>query len=168
MKALYALYSDPDAAQHAVEELRRQGVSDQLITVITSQPYEEYEFSHRYKQTWIFWIAAAGGVVGLLIGLTLAYMTATLWPIVTGGMPIVAWWPNIIIMFELTMLGAIIATVVSLLVTTELPATRSRVYDPEVSQGKIMVAVEGPSDVDVPRLERTLRATGIQEVKRVV
>ena len=167
MKALYALYSDPDAAQHAVEELRRQGVSDQLITVITSQPYEEYEFSHRYKQTWIFWIAAAGGVVGLLIGLTLAYMTATLWPIVTGGMPIVAWWPNIIIMFELTMLGAILFTVVSLLVTTELPSTQSRVYDPEVSQGKIMVAVEGPREEDIARLERTFRASGVQDLKRV-
>ena len=168
MKAIYGLYSDPDSAQHALDELRRQGVSDRSITVITSQPYEEYEFSQRYKQTWIFWIAAGGGVLGLLIGLTLAYMTETLWPIVTGGMPIVAWWPNIIIMFELTMLGAILATVVSLLVMTELPATQSPVYDVEVSQGKIMVAVEGPSDMDVTRLERTLRATGIQEVKRVV
>jgi hypothetical protein len=70
-------------------------------------------------------------------------------------------------MFELTMLGAILATVVSLLVTTELPSTQSRVYDSEVSQGKIMVAVEEPSDVDVGRLERMLRATGIQEVKKV-
>ena len=167
MKALYALYSDPDTAQHAVNELRRQGVKDRSITVITSQPYEEYEFSHRYKQTWIFWIAAGGGAMGLGIGLTLAYLTQTLWPIITGGMPIVAWWPNIIIMFELTMLGAILATVVSLLVTTELPSRQSRIYDSEVSQGKIMVAVEEPSDVDVGRLERMLRATGIQEVKKV-
>src|SRR5215510_8963695 len=167
MKALYALYSDPDAAQYAVNELRRQGVQDRSITVITSQPYEEYEFSHRYKQTWLFWIAAAGGAAGLGIGLTLAYLTETLWPIITGGMPIVAWWPNIIIMFELTMLGAILATVVSLLVTTELPSTQSRVYDSEVSQGKIMIAVEEPADVDVVRLERTFRATGIHEVKRV-
>ena len=168
MKAIYGMYTDPDSAQHAVQELRRQGVADRSITVITSQPYEEYEFSHRYKQTWIFWIAAGGGAAGLVIGLTLAYMTQTLWPIVTGGMPIVAWWPNIIIMFETTMLGAIVATVVSLLVMTGLPSTRYRVYDPEVSQGKIMVAVEQPTDVDVGRLERMLRATGIQEVKRVL
>src|SRR5262245_60126711 len=167
VRAIYALYSDPDAAQDAVNLLRRQRVQDRSITVITSQPYEEYEFSHRYKQTWIFWIAAGGGALGLCIGLTLAYLTETLWPIITGGMPIVAWWPNIIIMFELTMLGAILATVVSLLVTTELPSTQSRVYDSEVSQGKIMVAVEEPSDVDVGRLERTFRATGIHEVKRV-
>src|SRR5215472_10416031 len=154
MKALYALYSDPDAAQHAVNELRRQGIADRSITVITSQPYEEYEFSHRYKQTWIFWIAAGGGALGLAIGFALAYITETRWPIVTGGMPIFAWWPNIIIMFELTMLGGILSTVVSLFITTELPATQSWVYDPEVSQGKIMVAVEEPSDAG--RLERTL------------
>jgi hypothetical protein len=168
VKAMYGLYSNPDSAQHAVNELRRQGVPDGSITVVTSQPYEEYEFSHRYKQTWIFWIAAGGGALGLTAGLTLAYLTQTLWPIVTGGMPIVAWWPNIIIMFELTMLGAILATVVSLMVTTELPATKSTVYDPEVSHGKIMVAVEEPRDEDVSKLERTFRASGIQEVKRVV
>ena len=168
MKAIYGLYSDPGSAQHAVDELRRQGVADDVITVITSQPYEEYEFSHRYKPTWIFWIAAGGGALGLLAGLGLAYLTEVLWPLVTGGMPIVAWWPNIIIMFELTMLGAILATVISLLVTTELPTTKSRIYDPEVSQGKIMVAIEQPPDQDVTWLERTLRATGIQEVKRVV
>jgi Protein of unknown function (DUF3341) len=157
VKAIYGLYSDPDSAQHVVDELRRAGVPDLSITVIASQPYEEYEFSHRYKPTWIFWIAAGGGALGLIGGLVLAYITETSWPIVTGGMPIVAWWPNIIVMFELTMLGAILATVSSLLVTTGLPTMRSRVYDPEVSRGKILVAVEGPSEKDVPKLERMLR-----------
>ena len=168
MKAVYGLYRDPESAQYAVDQLRKEGVPDHSITVITSQPYEEFEFSHRYKGTWLFWIAAGGGAVGLAVGLTIAYLTQTLWPIVTGGMPIMAWWPTIIIMFELTMLGAILATVVSLLITTELPTTQSRVYDPEVSQGKIMVAVEGPADTDVPRVERTFRITGIDDVKRVL
>jgi hypothetical protein len=166
LKAIYGLYSDPDSAQLAVDRLRREGIPDQSITVITSQPYEEYEFSHRYKQTWIFWIAAGGGVLGLLAGLALAYITTTRWPIVTGGMPIFSWWPNIIVLFELTMLGTIVATVLATLVTTELPAMRSRIYDPEVSLGKIMVAVEKLEDSDVAKLERALRATGTVEVKR--
>ena len=165
MKAIYGLYLDGDSAQHAVNELRRAGVADRSIVVITSQPYEEYEFSSRYERTWIFWIAAAGGALGMAAGLGLALLTETSWPIMTGGMPIVSWWPNIIIMFEMTMLGAILATVVSLFVMTELPTTQSKVYDPEVSQGKIMVAVEEPVDSVV--VERTLSATGI-EVKRVV
>ncbi len=167
MKAVYALYRDPETAQYVVDQLRNEGVPDASITVITSQPYEEFEFSHRYKHTWLFWIAAGGGALGLAVGLTIAYLTQTLWPIVTGGMPIMAWWPTIIIMFELTMLGAILATVVSLFITTELPAVQSRVYDPAVSEGKIMVAVEKPADTDIARVERTFRASGIEEVKRV-
>ena len=167
MKAIYGLYSNPESAQHAVDSLRRAGVGDHSIRVMASQPYEEYEFSHRYKQTWLFWIAAGGGALGLGVGLTLAYLTETRWPLVTGGMPIVAWWPNLIIMFELTMLGSILATVVSLLVMTELPTIRLGIYDPEISQGKILVAVENPADGELSALERTFKASGIAEVKKV-
>jgi hypothetical protein len=167
VKAIYGLCSQPSLAQHTVDSLRRAGVQDDAIVVVASQPHEEYEFSHRYKNTWLFWIAAGGGVFGLTAGLTLAYLTETLWPLVTGGMPIVAWWPNIIIMFELTMLGSIVATVVSLLIMTELPNLRSRVYDPQVSQGKILVAVENPKEADLASLEKTFKLSGIEEVKTV-
>jgi hypothetical protein len=70
-------------------------------------------------------------------------------------------------MFELTMLGAILATVISLFVTTELPTRQSRVYDPQVSDGKILVAVEKPADRDVARVEKMLKASGV-DVKRMV
>jgi hypothetical protein len=66
-------------------------------------------------------------------------------------------------MFELTMLGAILATVLALLITAELPAPRPRVYDPEVSNGKIMVAVEEPQDSAY--VERTLLDHGLDEVR---
>ena len=32
---------------------------------------EEYEFSHRYKQTWLFWIAAVPAALSVLLRLTL-------------------------------------------------------------------------------------------------
>jgi hypothetical protein len=164
VKAMYGLYSNPDSAQYAVDQLRKAGVDDTAITVIASQPYEEYEFSHRYKETWIFWIAAGGGALGLAAGLGLAVLTQVSWPLNTGGMPIVAWWPNIIIMFEMTMLGAILATVVSLFVTAELPATGPRIYDADVSNGKILVAVEEPEDSVA--VEQTFRRTGADRVRK--
>ena len=157
MKAIYGLYSDPDMAQRAVESLRRAGVADHKITVISSEPFEEYEFSHRDKPTWIFWIAASGGVLGLIVAYLLASGTQKAWPLNTGGMPVVAMWPNIIIMFELTMLGAILATVICLLITAKLPTLKSKLYDPEISNGKILVAVENPPEDSVDGLERALR-----------
>ena len=161
MNAIYGLYSDPDSAQRAVDDLRRAGVADRSITVVTSQPYEEYEFSHRYKQTWLFWIAAAGGAVGMIAGLSIALMTETSWPLVTGGMPIVAWWPNIVIMFELTMLSAILSTVATLLVTAKLPRKRPAFYDVAVSDGKILVGVNNRRGL-LDNLERVLNAPGAE------
>ncbi len=117
MSAVYALYSDPESAQVAVDRLRAAGVPDGEITVISSEPYESHEFGARDKSTWMFRIAAVGGAVGLTFAYWLTRTTEQAWPLPTGGMPIVANWPNLIIMFELTMLFAVLSTVATLLVT---------------------------------------------------
>ena len=54
MKGVYGLYPDADAAQHAVDGLRASGVPDRDITVISSEPFEEYEFSRRENATWMY------------------------------------------------------------------------------------------------------------------
>jgi hypothetical protein len=166
MKAVYALYPDPDSAQRAVNELRAAGVPDREIVVMSSEPFEEYEFSHRDSATWLHWIAGAGGAVGLAVAYWLTSTTQQLWPIVTSGMPIVAMWPNTIILFEMTMLGAIVATVAALLVTTRLPARLSHLHDPEVSDGYILVGLENPS-APLDRLQPAFDAPGTGRVKTV-
>jgi hypothetical protein len=89
-------------------------------------------------------------------------MTELAWPLQTGNMPIVAWWPNLIVMFEMTMLGAILSAVATLVVTAGLGRKRPALYDPEVSDGKILVGVSDPSDAAA--VERAL-APG--QVKRL-
>ena len=78
MKAVYALYAGPDAAQRAVDALGRRGAADRDIVVMSSEPFEEYEFSHRDKATWLHWIAGGGGVAGLLAGYLLTTITQQL------------------------------------------------------------------------------------------
>jgi len=158
VKAIYALYGDADAAQRAVDGLRAAGVAERDITIISGEPIEEYEFGQRDKATWLHWIAGAGGFAGLLVGTWLTWFAETAWPLSTGNMPIVSWWPNLIIMFELTMLGAILATVVTLVVAGGLARRKPVLYDPEVANGKILVGVENPRDADLPKLERALTA----------
>ena len=162
MSAVYALYSTPDAAQLAVNGLRAAGIGDDRITILSSEPFEEHDFAHRDKATWMGWIAAAGGVTGLAFAAWLTRMTELAWPLPTGNMPIVAWWPNLIIMFEMTMLFAILAAVITLLVTARLPGRRPALYDPDVMNGKILVGVENPRDAALVE-----RALGPGEIKRL-
>jgi hypothetical protein len=160
MNAIYALFEGPDQAQRAFDSLQRSGVSQRSIVVISSEPFEEYDFSRRDSATWMYWIAGAGGAIGLTFAWWLTSTTQQLWPLNTGGMPIVSWMPNAIILFEVTMLGAILATVTTLLVTAGLPTWGQQLYDPEVSDGFILVGVENPAADAVDRLRQTLESVG--------
>lgn len=160
MKAIYGLYDEPAAVQRAVDRLRAAGAADADIVVISSEPIEEYEFSHRFEATWLHWIAGAGGVIGLACGIGLTAGTELAWPQPTGNMPIVAWWPNLIVMFEMTMLGAILATVITLFITAKIPGLEPKLYDPEVSDGKILVGVVGPRPDLIPAMNGALLGTG--------
>jgi molybdopterin-containing oxidoreductase family membrane subunit len=166
--AIYALYSEPADVQKAVDNLRAAGVPEREIVVISGEPIEEYEFSHRDKASWLYWIASAGGVAGLTFGTWLTRMTELAWPLQTGNMPIVSWWPNLIVMFELTMLGGILATVVALFITAKIPSREPKLYDPAVTDGKILVGVQNPADATVPALERALMTGGGAELKRTM
>ena len=120
---------------------------------------DDYEFGQRDKATWMWWFACLGGLVGMSAWYGLAWVSEMSWEIDTGGLPVFAWWPNLIIMFELTMLGAIIATVATLVVSALLPSRGRTLYDPEVTTGgKILVGVENPPAGSVPDLERSLGA----------
>ena len=74
-------------------------------------------------------------------------------------MPIVAWWPNLIVIFELTMLGAILATVHHAASSPRgLGRRMPKLYDPEVTNGKILVGVAAPGDARMADVERALLA----------
>ena len=156
MNAAYAIYADGDSAQRAVNALRSAGVADADIAVITSEPMEDFEFSSINHRTLIWYIASAGGVAGLAIATWLTRMTELAWPLPTGNMPIVAWWPNLIVMFELTMLGGILSAVATLIVTGGLARKMPAMYDSGVTDGKILVGVEMPRDAAA--VERALRS----------
>jgi hypothetical protein len=145
MNAIYGLYVDPDVAQRAVNNLRAAGVADADITVISSEPFEHLEFGHRDASTAMPWIATAAGAAGLVLTYYLLGASQRSWPLVTSGMPLAPNWTNLIIIFEMTMLSAIIATVITLIVTAFL-GDKGTLYDPEVSEGYILVGVENPAD----------------------
>jgi len=165
VKSIYGLYGSGQAAQQAVNRLRAAGVADRDITIQSAQPMEDFEFGHIDSKTWMWWIACGGGLLGMATAYGLAWLTEMSWPIDVGGLPTFAWWPNLIVIFELTMLGAILATVITLVVTARL-GRGSTIYDPAVSDGKILVGVEGTSDARLREVEAALAAVA-GEIKTV-
>jgi len=169
MSAIYALFSDPASAQIAYDALHKEssrlGIAGEKIVVVTSEPYEGYEFTHAHSRSYMFPLAALGGIVGGLSGYALAAFTQTTYPLVTGGMPIVTSWTNGIIIYELTMLGAILATLLTLFITAGLPSWKPKLHDPEIWNGKILVGVNDPPPSARTELQSSLRNAGAVAIK---
>ena len=159
MKAVYGLYDDPHVAQQAVDNLRAAGVADADITVISSEPFDHFEFGHRDAKTAMPWVAVAAGATGLVLTLLPARRRRSgrgrSSPRACRSCRM---WSNLIIIFEMTMLSAILATVIYLFVSAGLPSRGGKMYDPEVSDGYILVGVENPADA--ARLEPALAIGG--------
>jgi hypothetical protein len=82
-------------------------------------------------------------------------------------MPIVSTYTNMIVMFELTMLGAVFATVITLMRTARLPGRLPKFYDPEISQGKILVGVSPVEGAMLTIAESALRSAGADSLRKV-
>jgi hypothetical protein len=111
------------------------------------------------------WIAVGGGLVGCLGGIALTSLTQLDSPLITGSMPVVSVWTNMIVIFELTMLSAILAAVLTLVVTSGFSLRMPRFYDPEISEGKVLVGVAHAAEDRLSTIEAILGNGG--EVKRL-
>lgn len=165
--SIYGLFTDPHLADVGMKELQAAGVRTEKIVVMSPEPFDEYEFAHADHKTPMPWIAALGGLVGGVSGYLLAWYTQVAYPshIMSGGMPLVSKWPSGIVTYELTMLGAILTTVVTLLITARLLHWKFDIYDPEVSYGKILIGVVDPSADAISNFEQCLRRAGAQKIK---
>lgn len=167
MSAIYALYPTPEAAQNAFHHLRAAGVGSAGIIVMSSEPLEDYDFGRQDQTTLLPWIAALGALAGFSCAYLLTWWTQQAWPINTGGMAIVTRMTNTIILFELTMLGAVLATVVGLFVTAGIPRKLPEFYDAEISQGKILVGVDEAHIRDIDAVRRALLNGPADGIKRI-
>jgi hypothetical protein len=159
MKAIYTLCDGPDDAQRAVDGLRRLGLRPGEITILSSEPFE-HEFFEPEHQSRMQWVAVLGGGVGCALTITLLVLAQRAWPLNTGGMPIVSLFANMIPIFELSMLSAIVATVAAFLVTARLPGRLPALYDPAVSDGRILIGLASPPAGKLAEIEDVLGRLG--------
>ena len=161
-----AKFSQPNEARIAIRRLIQTGVSPESMEVMTSQPIHGEPFIPDMKPTKLRTWAICGAALGLVGGLSLATITALNYPLIKGGMPIVAPWTVGLIAYETTMLGAVLATLVGLLVELRLPNLKNLPYDPSVVDGGVVLAVSCP-DGSRGSVESAVNAAGASKVNWV-
>ena len=106
------------------------------IVIVSGEPHEGYEFTDAHATATPYRWAVLGGAVGGTLGYLLTTLTQKSYPILTGGMSLTPAWTNGIIVYEMTMLGAILTTLVVLLIGAGLPNFKGVITDPEIWNGK--------------------------------
>ena len=161
-----ASFSEHTQARVAVRRLMHEGIAASAIEAMSSQPIHGEAIVPQQPATKLRNWALAGAGVGLLGGFTLAAVTGFNYPLVKGGMPIVSPWTASLITYETTMLGAVLATLVGLLVELRLPNLKNLPYDPSVVDGGVVLAVSCP-DGSRGSVESAVNAAGASKVNWV-
>ncbi|MBU96952.1 MAG: hypothetical protein CL901_02565, partial [Dehalococcoidia bacterium] len=95
----------------------------------------------------------------------LTSVTQLAYPVVTGGKPILSLFAMLIIMYEMTMLSAVISSVVGIIFESRLPNMKPGIYDPRITEGWIGVVITFDDDSRVADAEGVFNRAGAVEIK---
>lgn len=164
-QVLLGLFHEATPTADTIEQLLEIGIPDNRITVMSGIPYNQAMLGRKRVYRQLIPTALAGAVVGLLTGLFLTVGTPLLYPIVVGGQPIIPIPPSLIILFEFTMLGTMLATFGGLLAESRFPRFGTEVYDHRLTEGHLGILVQSPEE-QADEVQRILEANGAHHLQR--
>lgn len=144
---ILALFSDFDEAEAVVKELRSAQIkgfnSDKDLTIKSPIEHPEVERFLGHKPVNIQWFTLGGALTGGLLAFTLiAGSQASFYSQMKGGKPIVPIPPDLVLTYEMFILGGVYITVLGFLICAGLPSRRSPLYSTKVSEDQIGILVK--------------------------
>lgn len=161
--SLLAVFPDLEPAADAIDKLRDLGLSDDEMNVISGVPVTEAMLGRPHQWTNVPRLALGGAIGGFLVGVFLVF-TPFLYFVPVGGQPVVPVPPSVVLLFELTMLGLLIATFIGVFLDSRFPSYRPMEYVPEISDGKIAVLFFCPQDQQ-NQFTEAMTAIGAEKVE---
>jgi hypothetical protein len=157
------VFREVDTAVHAIESLRSAGMTS--LETYSPLPQHELEHALHRPQSPVRMFTLVGGLTGAATGFALAIWTSLEWPLVTGGMPIIAVPAFVVPAFELMILFGALSTVAGLFINARLgPPGKGLAYHPSFSAGSFGVLVDAPSGKGV-EARRIMEEAGAVEVQ---
>ncbi len=134
--AIMGLFTDVGATADALEGLRLLGIREEDMSLIQGVPYTA-KMLGRPKIHEFPWFSILGALGGLGTALFLTWGTLLLYPVRVGGRPILTIPSSMVIWYELTMLGLLLGTFLTLIWKCGFPSTRPQYYDPLINHSRI-------------------------------
>jgi Protein of unknown function (DUF3341) len=159
-------FREKEPVVHTIRQLRAAGIDSSALDLFSAEPVELARgVLDRPSRMSLMAVLAAVGA-GLLATAFINY-TQHDYKLVTGGMPLFSFWATGVITYELTMLGAILATFAWFLRESGLMRRRGKddAPVPHVDPGVICLRVRCP-DGQAPETIDTMRRHGALRIER--
>jgi hypothetical protein len=143
----------------SLKALREAGVPRECVEVMSDLPLPESVLGGEMRSTRIPLFTGTGLIVGLILGAFFSVGTLFLYPLLVGGQQYRIAPPNLIIIYELTMFGIVVATAAGFFLETIGRRPRPPYFE-GVSVGETFVVVDLPPDLVASRVRRALVAAG--------
>ena len=136
-------FDDKEPFLAKLRELLAGGLPVNRIEVTT--PFPVHEALHLLKTpvSRLKYFTFSGALIGFCAGFGLTIYSATSWPTMVGGKPIVSLPPFLIIAFELTILLGAVGSLLGFLFLSRLPSP-PQILTPIAADGKFAIFVEEP------------------------
>jgi cytochrome c553 len=162
---LTALFQQDVKLDSLMQSLREAGIADEQVSIMTPLPLSE-QASARVSAMPLYLVTMIAGLVGIAVGVFFAGGTAAMYPLMTGGKPIVAVPIVAIISYETMMLLAIVMTFVTMIVGIKRAHRHIAERAPGIDDGAIMLVVSLPIDqARVSQIRDLLQQAGAVEIR---
>ncbi len=160
---MLGVFAEPSNAAKAISALKAAACTD--IRAAMPAPFPEIVAALGLPKSSLGRATFLGAITGVTAGFALCIWTALSWPLITGGKPVAALPPYVVIAFELSVLVGAIVTLTVMMVSTFLGRRRRSVPR---EGGKFLGDRVGVYVYGEPWVaEKLLRDNGAEEVRRV-
>lgn len=163
-RTLLALFEDIDPAAEAIDRLHEMGIPDDRVNVISGIPITHKMLGRPHPWTNVSRLALGGAIIGFVVGIFLNFGTPLLYWVRVGGQYITPIPPGLIIVFEMTMLFALLATFLGVFLDSFFPNYGPMEYVSEISDGKIGIFFKVPQE-DQQQFTDVMNQMGAESVE---
>lgn len=162
-RSVFAVFRYQDDFLEATRQLNASGFEN--LTMMSPVPIHEIEHILQKKKPVIRRFTFFGAILGFFFGFGLAVFSALTFIQPTGGRPIIAIPPFLVIGYEMTILFGVLATLLGFHIASGLPAWRDRPYEPATNVDRFSILVECGAGDDPQQAEEILRTAGAEEIR---
>ncbi|MDR4480579.1 MAG: quinol:electron acceptor oxidoreductase subunit ActD [Nitrospira sp.] len=161
--ALFPPEADMDTSRRRLEEA---GIRQEQITLLSPIPLAAPN-TEAHPPFWPYGITIAAGLVGIGIGLFFSAGTAALYPLVTGGKPIVAAPVVGIISYETMMLMAVVVTFVTMILRIRRARDLTVEREARIDDGRLALSVRDIHHDQEATVRKIMEQAGALDIRSV-